>query len=427
VSDVFTADDVRLFAKKPHLIGHIVGKDRLTMMHSGWILYGWCSRISRAIQAHRGSYKTTAVAEIGSIFNMLFRPDERIAIVRKTYSAAAEVTQTIAIMMQMPELKALFKAAHGFYPKPVIEREGKLLYNFKSTVTPEGSVAAHGLDYGLTGKHYDRILLDDFVTLKDRVSKAERDKSKEVLREIMTNIIDPGQPVTFIGTPWHKSDAWELCPDPLKWDVFKAGILTEEEIEQKKKTTTPVLYAANYLLQHLSDDQALFRDPQFCVWDPALRHSVAQLDAAYDGDHFNAFTVMKKKSNGRVQALGKVYPGNVKDWYDKITEYYKKYWCDAIYNESNADKGFLADELRKRKMNVREYPEKENKHIKISTHLYRLWPLIDWDPDTDDEYLEQVLDYREGQEPDDAPDSAASLARVAFNTAKGDNSILWEF
>ena len=426
MGNLFTTDTLQLIAHKPHVLGHIVGKTKLTMLHSDWIKYIWPTKVSRSLQAHRGSYKTTAIAEVGAIVWMLFHPDDRIAIVRKTFSAAAEVVQTIGIMMRMPEVQMLFKIAHGFYPKAVVDREGKLLFNFKSTVTPEGSVTAHGLDYGLTGKHYDRILLDDFVTLKDRISKAEREKSKEVLREVMTNIIDPGQPVCYIGTPWHKADGWELCPEPIKFDVVRAGLLSPVEIEQKRKTTTPVLYAANYLLEHQADDQALFRDPTYARWDLMVKNNVGQLDAAFDGDHFNAFTIMGKKPDGRIQAIGKTNAGNIKDWLDKVAEIHKKYRCTLVHNETNPDKGFTADALEKRGVRTKTYQEKQNKHLKISTHLYQHWNNIDWDPDTDDEYMEQILDYREGQEPDDAPDSAASLLRESFST-KGNNSILWEW
>ena len=58
-----------------------------------------------------------------------------------------------------------------------------------------------------------------------------------------------------------------------------------------------------------------------------------------------------------------------------------------------------------------------NKYVKITTHLYKHWKSIYWF-DTDPEYLNQILDYTEDAEHDDAPDSAASLCRKIFNGAK---------
>jgi hypothetical protein len=406
----FTEAHLHAIAQHPHLLGHVVGKTKLTEQHSEWIKYCWRSKINRALQGHRGSYKTTAIAEVGAIVNMLFRPDDRIAIIRKTFTAAASVVKTISIMMQQPEIIELFTVAHGFAPKAITNKEGLLLFNFKRTVTPEGSITAHGLDYGMTGQHYDRILLDDFVTQRDRVSKAERDKSKEVVQEIITNIIDPGQPISLIGTPWHTNDAWNMknddgkliLPEPLKFNVYETGILTPDEIKMKKGLITPVLFAANYELVHQSDDKALFKDPTFAPWNLTVKQCKGQLDAAFDGDHFCALTFMAKLPSGRYQAVGYTYTGNVKDWLHTVASLYKKYRCEYIYIEDNADKGYTADALEKLGVRCRRYQEHENKHIKITTHGYRLWGLTDWDSETDDEYLEQCIDYRAGQEPDDA-------------------------
>jgi hypothetical protein len=71
-----------------------------------------------------------------------------------------------------------------------------------------------------------------------------------------------------------------------------------------------------------------------------------------------------------------------------------------------------------------------NKHIKIITHGYEngFWDLIDWDPDeTDDEYMSQVLDYTEGQEPDDAPDSLSCVGRLLIKENNSDADALYKW
>lgn len=52
-----------------------------------------------------------------------------------------------------------------------------------------------------------------------------------------------------------------------------------------------------------------------------------------------------------------------------------------------------------------------NKYIKISTYLRENWDRIVFIKDTDKEYINQILDYTENAEHDDAPDSLASLLR----------------
>jgi hypothetical protein len=59
------------------------------------------------------------------------------------------------------------------------------------------------------------------------------------------------------------------------------------------------------------------------------------------------------------------------------------------------------------------------KHQKIVSYISEYWNDIVFTDDTDDVYLSQVCDYVEGEEPDDAPDSLASILRAAFfSTAK---------
>jgi hypothetical protein len=409
---------------RPHILGWIAGKDKLTQLHSDWIRYCWDTFESTAFQGYRGSFKTTAMA-IGCVRWMLFRPDDRIGIIRKTFTDAAEIVKMIEQIMDKPEIQELFFLAHGVFPKAVVKKYGQLRYNFKKTVTPEGNITAHGLDGSLVGHHYDRIWTDDIITLKDRISKAERERTKELIREIHTNIIDPGKPVMSTGTPWHKDDGWTVTPgEILKFPIGRCGMLSAEEIEKKKRTTTPFLYAVNYDLDITSDEGLLFQDPVYGQWVLQQSGVVGHLDAAYDGGHTCALTFMGKLPDGRKQAVGWVYPGNVKDWADEIAKKYKIYRCKLLYNETNADKGYTASLLRTKGCNVQEYPETQNKFVKISTILYEAWPTLIWAEETDDEYMNQVLDWREGQEPDDAPDSAASLLREAWQVGRDDSKAL---
>jgi hypothetical protein len=353
---------------------------------------------------------------------MLFHPNDRIAIIRKNFKAASDVIRAIAGAMQREEVQALFKLAHGVYPRPEISREGNLKYNFKGTDTPEGNITALGLDSGITGLHFDKILCDDIITLKDRVSRAERERTKEVVREIQANIIEPGKGSIWIGTPWHREDAWSVirgfCP-VAKYPLSEYNFIGEEEAAKKRLTTTPFLFQANYELQIGSDEASLFSEPVYSSGWKYLPGALAHLDAAFDGDHYCALTIAaplrEEAKKQYYQIVGFTYPGNVKDWTDEVARLCRKYHAGAIYVETNPDKGFTADKLRDRGLRVKPYTERMNKHLKISTHLYSVWPYLEWDPDTDGEYLLQVLDYREGTTPDDAPDSAASLFREGFS------------
>ena len=423
---IYTKDKIKHLLKYPHLLGHLCGKTKLTLLHSYWIKYIWDTNTEKSLQAHRGSYKTTAILVIGSIRWLLLHPNDRIGIVRKTYTDAAEVIGAIKQIMQMPAIKELFRTVHGFFPRFITKREGKLSFNFKKTATPEGSLNAYGLDASLTGKHLDKIICDDFVTLRDRISKAERIKSDAVIREIRTNIIDQGKACSYIGTPWHKYDSWRLLPPAVRFDVRQCGILSEEDIQEKRKKTTPALYAANYLLKHIADENTLFVEPKYELWKYSNKNTkYALLDPAYKGDHTNGLTIFARHEDNKdlIRGIGFTYPGNVEDWYEKIIAICKKYKVKYLDVENNADKGFSARALKGNGFVVKDYHEDMEKHHKISSYLYKYWENILWCTNTEDEYMEQILDYEEGTEPDDCPDSAAALIKRHFDETKAGGNL----
>jgi len=293
-----------------------------------------------------------------------------------------------------------------------------------------------GIDSGITGLHFDKIICDDVITLRDRISRTERERTAEMIREIATNIIEPGKGSAWIGTPWHKDDAWKVIRgfcDIAKYPLSKYNFIGEEETAKKRLTTTPFLYQANYELALTSDELALFSEPVYSRWDYSVRGAMAHLDAAYDGDHYCALTIaalLPKKANeadNRFQIIGFTYSGNVKNWLDEIARLCRKYCANAIYIEDNADKGYTADRLKEKGMRVCTYTERMNKHLKISTQLFEVWQFLEWDTGTDEEYLNQVLDYREKSEPDDAPDSAASLLKEAFPRKSKINKAFFEW
>lgn len=431
MSNQVTIKDLIAIREYPHLLGHLARKTKLTELHSKWIHYCWDTQEDRSLQAHRLGFKTTAVMVIGPIWWLLFNPDDRVGIIRKTFTDAANVVKTIREIMQIPIIMELFKFAHGYYPKLKTKREGILTFNFKKTITPEGSINAFGINNTLTGVHLDKIGFDDFVTADDRISKAKRDNTKFRIREIRTNIIEtePGKTCFFLGTPWHKNDAWTICPEPLKFSIYKTGILSEQEIEDKRKKTTKSLFSCNYELIHMPEEGKLFANPNYSKWVYSVVGTIGHIDAAFDGIATNALTFYAKKGNNKIQGFGKVYPGHVKDWIDVIEAEYKKRRCKKIYVEKNADKGYTAKLLKDRNLVVSDYDEGMNKHEKISAFLYDQWENIEWDEKTDPEYLLQIVEYEKGEKPDDAPDSAASLIqRGGLSSIKsGGNESLWKW
>jgi hypothetical protein len=443
--NIRSEENINIVAVHPHKLGWVIGLNKLKAIHSDWIKYTWESNDPKALQAFRGGYKTSSIIVVGCIRWMLFHPNDRILLVRKTFTAAANEIRAISQAMKTRQVQELFKQYHGRYPEAKVDKSGELTFNFKSRVSPEGNLTGMGISQIVTGLHFDKIIADDIITLQDRISKAERNRTIEIVREIQANIIDPGKGSIWTGTPWHRDDAWKVIKgfcDIAKYPISGVGkvdkkpnvpynFLGEQEKERRRMTTTPYLFAANNELELGKDESLLFSEPLWPRrWDYAIQGAMAQLDTAFDGDHFCALTIAAptRKEGGKqwYQAVGFVYPGNVEDWESDIARLCKKYRVKYIYVETNADKGASAKRLAARGLRVKPYVEGMNKHTKIGIHLYNVWRYVEWSAETDEEYMSQVTEYKEGIMPDDAPDSAASLFREAFSERSANARVMYE-
>lgn len=385
------------------------------------------------LQAHRGSFKTTAVSEIGSIWYLMFHPNARIAIIRKSYTDAAAIVRTISNIMMMPEIYDLLEFVWGERWKFTIKREGKLELSVKKKQTKEVSITALGIDSGITGQHYDFAISDDACDLKDRISEAEREKTKLVMQEFRANIMDRGCHMSHVGTIWHKQDLFSILPSARKYPIHTTGLISPEQEAEIKSTTTNILFSINYKLEFEPEEDMPFRDPYIGIWHRGeLKNVRAHVDAAFGGGHFCALTIMGRQKDEKLNAVGFLYPGSIKNWFDFIAKKMAYYNCNKLCMEDNADRGYSVDALKTNPI-VKEnhiwidsYHEKMDKDIKIHTYLGEVWKNIEWAKETDDGFLEQCVDWREGTEPNDCPDSVSSLVREAnFSITKSWNSNLW--
>ena len=213
-------------------------------------------------------------------------------------------------------------------------------------------------------------------------------------------------------------------PNVRRYDCYSTGLITRDKLEELRQSMSDSLFAANYELKHIADKDAMFKEPKFTKDNELIYGGMAHIDAAYDGEDGTAYTIFHKLPDGRIIGFGKRWDKHVDDCLGEIGVYHKMFRAGSISCEKNADKGYLAKELRGLKYSVNTYDESMNKFVKISTYLRSNWKNIIWLEDTDPEYINEILDYSENAEHDDSPDSAASLLRkmenrASYNPVKG--------
>ena len=408
-----TREQAVMFLKeKPYKFGHLVGFTKLTELHNKWIIDMVRGEGDKTLQAHRGSYKTTCVS-IALSFIIVLLPNLRTLFMRKTDADIKEIILQVKKILLSEQMRYFVKTIYGVDLKLTVATANEISTNLTNDPRGTSQLVGIGMGSSITGKHFDRIFTDDIVNVQDRISKAERDRTKVAYQELQ-NIKNRGGRIFNTGTPWHKDDAFELMPNPEKWDCNNTGLMSEEEIDGLRKGMTASLFAANYLLKHIAAEDVIFENPQIGA-DPALvEQGECHIDAAYGGEDWTAFTICRK-TNGKYYVLGKCWRKHVDDVEDEIIQIRKSFNAGRINCENNGDKGYLGKELRAKGERVNIYHESMNKYLKITTYLKSEWESVIFVKGTDEEYINQICDYNENAEHDDCPDSLASLVRQLWN------------
>lgn len=399
---------------EPYKIGQWVGFKDFTELHNEWLKKFIFSEDDRTVLGHRGSYKTTALS-VAIALMMVIYPKKKIIFIRKTDEDVIEVIKQVANILSSPVFLRIVKVLYDRDLAFDVCTSFKL--NTNLNVTTQGAVQLLGIGTSgsLTGKHADIIITDDIVNTKDRVSRAERERVKLVYMELQ-NVKNRGGRILNTGTPWHKEDAISDMPNVERYDCYSTGLISKEKLQEIRSKMTPSLFAANYELKHIADEDALFKNPKFFKDDTLLFDGVSHIDASYGGSDGTAYTIIKQQGD-KFYVLGKRYDKHIDKCLSDIYRLQDIYRLGTIYCEENADKGYLRKEMQKDGKIVKGYNERTNKYVKIATYLLKHWSNIYFHEDTDPEYLNEILDYTENAAHDDSPDSLASIIREL--TGKG--------
>ena len=157
----------------------MLGFDKLGSLHNDWIMDMVWGKGDRTLQSHRGSYKTTcdsiALSEI-----IILLPRFRTMFMRKTDNDVKEIIKQVQKILSDPHTLYLVQVIYGINLKMQTQSVTEVNTNLSTDVRGTSQLLGIGLGGSITGKHYDRIFTDDIVNIKDRTSRAERERTKAV-------------------------------------------------------------------------------------------------------------------------------------------------------------------------------------------------------------------------------------------------------
>ena len=393
----------------PIQVGHWIGFKDFTEMHNEWLRSFLYTKDDQTLQGHRGSFKTTTLSLFLAI-HCVIAPNESTMFFRKTSNDVAEIMRQTGNILQSGCMSTIVQILYG--KQLILTKNSNFEISTNLTTSIKGSAQIVGLGIGtsITGKHADIVVTDDIVNINDRLSQAERERTKIAYQELQ-NIKNRGGRFINTGTPWHKDDAFTLMPNPKKYPWNVTGLITPEQAKDIKSHMTNSLFAANYELKHIADDDVIFDNPQTGA-DPALvEQGYSHCDAAFYGEDWTAFTILAIH-DGKYYVFGKCWRKHIDDVMNEVVIWHNKFMCKKLYNERNADKGYVARALRNKGIKVVSYDESQNKYIKIVSYLKFVWKDVIFVEGTDEKYIDQICEYSENAEHDDCPDSLSSLIRA---------------
>lgn len=403
---------INLIKNYPYLIAQDVGfSDVREHPHNDWMKHILTDEGDYTLLAHRGSYKTSVLSVCIALIMLVF-PWLNIIFLRKADSDVAEMIRMVRKALESDTFRRL---SIILYKRPITlikASESELTTNLYKSASGSSQLLGIGIKSSITGKHADIVITDDICNISDRISKAERERTKLQYQELQ-NIKNRGGRIINTGTKWHGEDVFSLIDDIDICDCYHTGLISEEKLQQIKDSMIPSLFACNYELRIIASEDVIFTDPQVGAPVDTVMQGIMHLDSAFYGEDYTAWGVMAKH-DGKYYLYGRMKRKHVEDCYGDVIADYERFCCGKLYNESNADKGFVARDLRKKGAKVILYPETENKYIKIVTHLKAIWNDLIFVEGTDKEYIDQICNYFEDAEHDDAPDDASSLARLLY-------------
>jgi hypothetical protein len=227
----------------------------------------------------RGHLKTSLVSVCYPLHRILADPNVRVLVASATATLAEGILREIKARL---ERHLLFERVVDTGPGAWTAESVTVKRNLTSR-TP--TIRAVGVGGTVTGEHYDVIILDDVVDVKNTATKDLIDKSRDWYRMLLP-LLEPGGQVIIIGTRYHYADLYgdllgeheetrEMAEDVVAYvrQAVEGGKsiwpekFTLEKLGELKAQMGSYLYGSQYLNDPTDPESAILRRDQI-RWTP---------------------------------------------------------------------------------------------------------------------------------------------------------------
>ena len=287
-------------------------------------LYERCTEVQKNPDGYldlwfREGYKSSIITYGLTIQDILNDPTVTVGIFSYNRPTAKAFLRQIKREFEVNEfLKGLYPDI--LWSKPETEApkwsedEGIIV---KRKVNPkEATIEAWGLVDGQpTGRHFNRMIYDDVVTL-DSVSTPEMMAKTTRAWEMSRNLFSEGGKTRYIGTRYHYNDTYgEIMRRGVVtpriypvWDKNKNTVLlSRERVEQKRKELGPYVFSSQMLQDPVADEAQNFKEEWLQTWNVETTKNLAI--------YILVDPASKKKKNSDYTAMFVIGLGADKNYY----------------------------------------------------------------------------------------------------------------
>ena len=237
---------------------------------------------NKLILLPRGHLKSTFFCVVQAIQDIIRFPNERQLIASATLSLSYSLLGQVKALVEQHADFLHWVYPEIFWKNPSREspvwRNNALLFK-RTEVHKEATIEIASTEKSITGRHYDKIHLDDIVA---EANSGTEDQLKKVIEwyQMLTPIIDKRSYgyINITGTRWHLNDVygWIMENEADQYDIIKhkahddtfTNILWEDNFSKGdflkiQKTMTAYQYSCQYLNEPLAEEEQIFREEQF--------------------------------------------------------------------------------------------------------------------------------------------------------------------
>lgn len=334
--------------------------------------------IKKLVMLPRGTFKSTISTISFPLWAHWHDPNLRIMIDNESYKNSKKFLSEIKSHLKNNKLfrELTFDPEGNFLLEPYYEipggfTEDSIIYKNRTIPAKEPSVFCSGVDTAVTGMHPDIIIMDDLVSERNVTTEDQIEKVKQHYR-FAYSLLEPGGMLIVIGTRYHLNDMYS---DILEDDTFdkmeRPAILEdgsylfptrlgEKRLDELKKSQGIYIYNSQYMLNPLSDENAIFPINNIKYYEekdiPSKTYEFITVDLAISKKETADYTVVMVSSVDsdnniyiREYSRGRYSPQETANIIFEYTDRYKplKVGVESVAWQK-AMLYFLRDEMRKR-------------------------------------------------------------------------------